>query len=146
MALARYDQRQQPQRNSRAVANSMGPRNDPFSNAAPRQVAVAPRQSSMGGPFAEMDAMMAQHRQMANQMFERANKMMGGGFGDPFKDDPFFSGAGFGNIDKMMADMHKRMAEPIESQLGKGQGRFQSMKTVSSTKMDPSGRPVKETY
>lgn len=46
-----------------------------------------------------------------------ANKMMKGfGMGDPFKNDPFFSGKGglfdgFGNMDKMVKQMRSDMQQ-----------------------------------
>lgn len=56
-----------------------------------------------------MQMMQRQHEEM-NKMSQQM--MRGFGFDDPFKDDPFFSGSGFGgmgggfgNIDKMFSGM-----------------------------------------
>ena len=91
-------------------------------------------------------------KQVFNQIDSRDS------LGDPFKNDPFFSGKGglfdgFGNMDKMVkqmrSDMQQQMANPAIMQAGKdgkGMGHFKQMQIVSSTKMGKDGKPVRETY
>ena len=76
---------------------------------------------------------------MAQRMFSG----FGGGFSDPFANDPFFSrGASFGNIEKLMNDAHANM-----SRLEGGNGnRFQIMKYSNSTTIGKDGKPIKETF
>ena len=76
------------------------------------------------------------------------------GFGDPFKDDPFFNGSGGGlfgggGIDQMMKDMNKNMMD-VESGFGSGKmggaQRFSIQTYNKSTKIGPDGKPVSEVY
>ena len=72
---------------------------------------------AFGGAHNDMFAMMQRHQdemsQMTSQMFK------GFGMGDPFRDDPFFNGSGFGGgIDKMMKQMRSGMMEADLGSMG----------------------------
>ena len=75
------------------------------------------------------------------------------GGGDPFANDPFFSEpfGQMGSMDKMIGkmrnDMKRSMNEPMSMKMnGMGSGKFSQMQSISSTKTDQYGRPVKQTY
>lgn len=70
---------------------------------------------------------------------------------DPFRNDLFFADSGFGHMDHMMNDMRKQMKMSMNTNMGSlggggGKGHFVQQTFVSSTKLDPNGRPIQEKY
>ncbi|CDW73116.1 UNKNOWN [Stylonychia lemnae] len=91
---------------------------------------------------------------MQNFGMPQMKMMMPFGRDDPFANDPFFNGGGFGGIDKMMKKMQKDMNNAMNSQSSMmsmnigdgGQSHFVKQTYVSSTKLDQNGRPIQEKY
>jgi len=79
------------------------------------------------------------------------NSMLKNFGGDPFASDPFFKEP-FGSMDKMISkmrtDMKRAMDEPFElmGPLESGKGRFAHMQSITSSKQDEYGNPVRVTY